>query len=243
MKPYYKRLFFLKLIAIITMVIDHVGAIFFPHIWCFRLIGRFSFPLFGYLLATGFDKTSNKFNYSLRLGLFAIISQYFYNLAFHPTYLVLNIFATLFVAFIILMILTTEKLQVWKKVFLVSFLLLTNFLLSIDYGIIGILSIISMYFLQKNKWLLFLSQIILWGVYCWYNIYTLTISGTEFSVWIELLQLFTPLAIVIIYIVGKIKLKTESWQLSKKQRKIIQYGFYLFYPVHLLLLHLISIIK
>src|SRR5574343_1078786 len=107
MKPYYKRPFFLKLVAIITMIIDHVGAIFFPHIWWFRLIGRLCFPLFGYLLATGFDKTSNKFNYALRLGIFAIISQYFYNLAFHPTYLVLNIFATLFVAFIILLILTT----------------------------------------------------------------------------------------------------------------------------------------
>jgi hypothetical protein len=243
MKPYYKRPFFLKLVAIVTMIIDHVGAIFFPHIWWFRLIGRFSFPLFGYLLATGFDKTSNKFNYSLRLGLFAVISQYFYNLAFHPTHLVLNIFATLFVTFIILVILTTERLQTWTKTCLVGFLLLTSFLLSMDYGVIGILSIISMYFLQKKKWSLFLSQIILWGLYCSYNIYTLAISGTEFSLWVELLQLFAPLAIGIIYIIGEIKLKTESWQLSKKQRKIIQYGFYLFYPVHLLLLHLISIIK
>ena len=39
---------FLKIIAIISMTLDHIGIIFFPNIIFFRIIGRMSFPLFAY---------------------------------------------------------------------------------------------------------------------------------------------------------------------------------------------------
>ena len=45
--------FILKMIAIITMVIDHVGAVLFPMNMMFRYIGRISFPLFVFLLVEG----------------------------------------------------------------------------------------------------------------------------------------------------------------------------------------------
>ena len=46
--------FILKMIAIITMVIDHVGAVLFPMNMMFRYIGRISFPLFVFLLVEVF---------------------------------------------------------------------------------------------------------------------------------------------------------------------------------------------
>ena len=59
--PKYKVLdgFTLKMIAIITMLIDHVGHVIFPEIAILRIIGRFSFPIFCFLLVEGFFHTSN----------------------------------------------------------------------------------------------------------------------------------------------------------------------------------------
>ena len=50
----------IKLLAAVLMVIDHIGAIFFPQIVWLRCVGRISFPLFAYMLAVGCKYTRNK---------------------------------------------------------------------------------------------------------------------------------------------------------------------------------------
>ena len=67
--------FALKLIACITMLIDHVGYIFFPKLWILRTIGRLAFPIFAWQISVGYTKSSNKVNYFKRLLLFALITQ------------------------------------------------------------------------------------------------------------------------------------------------------------------------
>ena len=85
--------FVLKIIAVITMMVDHVGSIILsvnPHliannqdIYLYsRYIGRISFPIFAFLIANGCKHTSNINKYMLRLGLLAIISEVPYDLAF-----------------------------------------------------------------------------------------------------------------------------------------------------------------
>ena len=44
---------FLKLIAVLSMTVDHVGAVFFPEYPVFRWIGRMAFPLFCYCMTVG----------------------------------------------------------------------------------------------------------------------------------------------------------------------------------------------
>ena len=73
---------FLKIIAIITMLIDHIGYVFFPDRIELRIIGRISFPLFAYCIAVGFLYTSNIKKYILRLAAFSILSQPFYVLSY-----------------------------------------------------------------------------------------------------------------------------------------------------------------
>lgn len=74
----------LKLIAIAAMLIDHIGGAFFPEAGVFRWIGRLAFPIFCYCLTVGLLYTHDVRKYLTRLGIFALVSQPFYILAFHP---------------------------------------------------------------------------------------------------------------------------------------------------------------
>ena len=74
--------FALKIIALATMIIDHTGAVFPQYFGLeFRVIGRIAFPIFVFLLAEGFRHTRSPHKFLLRLGIFAIISEPFFDLA------------------------------------------------------------------------------------------------------------------------------------------------------------------
>ena len=75
----------LKMIAAICMVCDHVGMLLFPDIPLFRLIGRLAFPIFGYLIAEGAKHTKNKLRYLLTMAGFATVIQVGYYLFVHST--------------------------------------------------------------------------------------------------------------------------------------------------------------
>ena len=68
----------LKLIAIMAMFIDHLGAAIFPGVMEMRIIGRLAFPIFCYTLAAGCCYTRSMGGYALRLLIAALISQPFY---------------------------------------------------------------------------------------------------------------------------------------------------------------------
>ena len=76
----------LKVIAMITMTIDHM-AVFLPYFHerptlylAMRTIGRVALIIFAFLLAEGFVHTRNKKKYGYNLAIFAIISQLPYSL-------------------------------------------------------------------------------------------------------------------------------------------------------------------
>lgn len=71
----------IKWIAFITMVIDHIGMIFFPNIEVLRYIGRVSMPLYAYCLARGFTVSSEKGTlgkYFAKIAAFALASEIVY---------------------------------------------------------------------------------------------------------------------------------------------------------------------
>ena len=72
----------LKLIAMISMVFDHVGDMFFPGALWMRMIGRLAMPLFSFCIAEGYAHTKNKQRYLLRMGVFALVSEIPVDLAF-----------------------------------------------------------------------------------------------------------------------------------------------------------------
>ncbi len=65
----------LKILAAIFMTLDHIGVFIFPRIVFFRAIGRLAFPIFAYMIAEGAHYTKNKFKYFIRIFLVGLLCQ------------------------------------------------------------------------------------------------------------------------------------------------------------------------
>lgn len=75
----------MQLLAMITMLIDHIGYVWFPQEATWRIIGRIAMPLYAYLIVVGYSRTRNIKRYLARTGLLALLSQIPYTLAFNAS--------------------------------------------------------------------------------------------------------------------------------------------------------------
>lgn len=228
----------LKIIAIIAMLTDHIGAVvvlgFLQHAWYGRwlvilyyvmrlLIGRIAFPIFCFLLVEGFCHTHNVAKYASRLFVFALISEIPFNLAFEgklfaPAYQ--NVFFTLFIGLLVMIAYRwiAEKLQaaVWIKLILYIAALGAGmglaFFLKTDYDAIGVGCIMALYIFRRNKAAQITAGCAGFFASCFFT------GGSELT---------APLAFIPIgFYNGRRGLK-------------MKYFFYLFYPIHLLVLYFI----
>lgn len=76
----------LKIIALITMTLDHVGLLLLHNYQPFRIVGRIAFPLFAYMIAEGCRYTKNKRNYFLRIFGLGLLCQLAYYITERSTY-------------------------------------------------------------------------------------------------------------------------------------------------------------
>jgi len=216
----------LKFIAIISMLIDHVGKLFFPDILILQIIGRLSFPIFAFFIAEGFYFTKNKLKYFLVMLIFAIVAQIPYNFLFNG----LNILFTFCCALILLFIwnISTkfsgiEKI-VCKFIFLCVTIVLACFalLLQMDYAWYGILLPFVFYVFRKHKiikfvifaliTILFVIQNMGWGLQ------SPTLSNS--------IQLCSLLSILLL----------AFYNDTLRNNNKYKYLFYVFYPLHLTVL-------
>lgn len=71
----------LKVIAMVTMAIDHTGAALCPYALTLRVIGRIAFPIYMWLLVMGFVHTSSRKKYMIRMAALAVLSELPFDLA------------------------------------------------------------------------------------------------------------------------------------------------------------------
>lgn len=136
----------LKIIAIIAMVIDHVGIVFFPQFVFFRIIGRLAMPVFALGIADGYRHTSSLKNYLLKILAVGIVSQI-------PYALLLNV-VELNILFLFILSLAAIYL-VDKKLYLGLIpLFAMPFIFPIDYGWYGMAMILFFYIFKDKKILL-----------------------------------------------------------------------------------------
>jgi hypothetical protein len=69
------------LVAMLTMLVDHIGIVFFPDQEGWRIVGRIAMPIYAYCLVQGFRYTRSKMNYLRRMVMLALISEVPYVIA------------------------------------------------------------------------------------------------------------------------------------------------------------------
>ena len=138
----------LKYLALLAMTADHIAVICRP-VPGFRTFGDLAFPLFAFLLVEGFFHTSNRKKYALRLGIFALVSEVPFDLAFRSSILEFtyqNVMVTLFIGFLTIwaMEVLRRKNPAWMAV-AAGLGVLTGYLARSDYGWKGIILILIFY--------------------------------------------------------------------------------------------------
>jgi len=217
---------FLKIIAIISMLIDHIGAYILPNIIWFRVIGRLAFPIFAFFIAEGWKRTKSRKKYIINLTIFAIISQIPYILLTNA--LKLNILFTFLISLWLISIIQTIKNRQYENILLLICILLVLFLADIgnivDYGILGIALVLIFYYIpNRNRAIIPASLILILLSLRTAISYNFALQGFN--------QFASLLSLILIYFYNNIP----------GSRKL-KYFFYIFYPLHLLVIYLIKII-
>lgn len=214
--------FALKILAIVCMFADHFSAV--TGLWFFplRYIGRLTMPIMCFLIGEGYRHTRDVKKYILRLFVFALVSEVFFDLTFYgvPVYWGhQNVFFTLAAGLAVIWAgerPTARTGQVSDKpaeggstwIFYTAAVGVAAEALRVDYGLYGIFMIVFMYRYRNDFKKLALSMVLL----------NLLYLGTE--------QMYSLAALVPIYFY------------NGRQGPKMKYFFYVFYPLHLFLLFL-----
>lgn len=215
------------------MLIDHVGLFLLENNVVCRVVGRLAFPIFAFFIAEGMKHTRNRKKYVFLLTIFACVSQMPYLLM--VGYFKLNtLFSFLIAISFILMIesllnKSQEKIMLKTIMIVLGLCLLFTFCLIgeifgfIDYSIFGIAMVVAFYFFGK-KWGLVLSAVIIFAM----TTQDVLISGFSFD---SIKQIFALISLLLILIYN-----------GKKGNLNLKYLFYVFYPLHLVLIWCLGIL-
>ncbi|QLG43008.1 conjugal transfer protein TraX [Paenibacillus sp. E222] len=132
-------------IAMITMLIDHIGAIFYPQVGELRIIGRIAFPIYAFAVYIGYKHTRNVQKYIWRLFWIAVISQLPFMAAFN--HFSLNVVWTLWSALLVLLVL--DKLPV--RLLGIPIVIVAGVVMEMthmDYGMYGLLLVLLFRYFQ-----------------------------------------------------------------------------------------------
>lgn len=219
--------FILKIIGIITMLFDHIGDAIIGRFSFFNLIGRIAFPIFAFQAVQGYIHTKNFKKHMLKLFIFACISQIPFMLflsTFTEEIFTLNIFFTLFLGLLALFIYDKCKNKILGFLFVILTSILAYFI-HVDYGAFGILLMFCFYFFRNKK----ISMAIVTIILSFFN-YLPNIIATP-TIWYIYVQciIFTSISLIFILFY------------NKKEGPKSKYFFYIFYPLHLLILYFLHI--
>ncbi|MDY3890842.1 MAG: TraX family protein [Bacilli bacterium] len=263
--------FWLKIIAMVTMIFDHIGAIILFHYSInepssflaslyepFRIIGRFSFIILAFLVVDGVKHTSNKIKYLSRLLILSLVMT-LGELCFTHTYSG-NPITTLFLGALTIVLLNLPKFYKLTACIPCIYVILSD--LDIipfknEYGIYGFFLIIGFYlslvgakFLLEyyssvnnldieifaneqmiHKYRLIISCIFIFSYnLAWYLIYP---SWNNIPLIDMSLQVYSTFAIFPLFIYSGKRGYNSKW---------FQYGCYIFFPAHILIIYFISLL-
>jgi hypothetical protein len=220
----------LKIVACISMLLDHIGFIFFPQYIIFRVLGRIAFPIFAFMIAEGCFYTKNKLKRLLVMSSFALIMQIGLYMFTGMTDFNIFIHFSLSIIVIYLIDYIEEKIKNKQLIFaiittLATILLLLylywfsenyNYLYS-NYGIFAIIMPVVLYVIKK--YLPNINHIVCVPVICIFMY--LMLLKIKFPY-----QLYGMMSCLFIILYN-----------GKKGKLNLKYLFYIFYPLHFIILY------
>lgn len=232
----------LHIMAMVFMLCDHIwGTVVSGNDWL-TCIGRIAFPIFAFMLVEGYFHTKNLKRYVGRLLLFAILSEIPFNLAmgsrlFYPIHQ--NVLWSFLIS--LGLIHWNEKVKQKGKMWLLCITACASMMIGaiaglvtmVDYYRAGILTVLVFYFLRGKKWWQYVAQLLcLWYI----NVEMLGGFGYEVQMFGQThflaRQGFALLALIPIWLYRGAQGYHSKW---------LQYVYYGFYPLHLLVLGIIKV--
>jgi len=205
-------------IAMLTMLIDHIGAVWFADQSLFRIVGRIAFPIYAYYVVQGMYRTSNRRRYVIRLGILALLSQLPFSLLFETQ--TINVIGTFFVCVLGLYGFYESRYAIWLRWVCLAASAAVLISIKFDYGIYAL--ILMLIYRHAEGVYVLLGHIGLNMVY---------IFGGLTSP----LQIFSLLPSIVFSI------PDEKVKRLAASRKAPKYLWRAFYPGHLLVLLLIKL--
>jgi hypothetical protein len=231
----------LKIIAAVSMTIDHMGLLFFPSQDIFRIIGRIAFPIFAFMIAEGCKYTRNKARYFLMIFGLAFVCQTVYY--FFDKSLYMCVLVTFSISILTLFALDNFKRMLFEKECSVLFKLLAaglflgcvgaayvaNMLMQIDYGFWGCMLpvFVGFWHMPKNCNIDFLRKMDNRFV----SIAMLALALIPLTLMWGGVQQYSFIAVLPLLLYS-----------GKRGKFKMKYFFYVFYPLHLVILEGIYIL-
>ena len=139
----------LRIIALVFMIIDHCGVTLFPNVPELRMLGRIAFPIYCWNLVVGFHFTRSVPKYLLRILVIGLLSQPLYAIAMNHAITKPNIFLTLLLGLLALWGIRENR---WGSAVWAPFLTIClATVLGADYGWRGVVLIILLYAAQDRR--------------------------------------------------------------------------------------------
>lgn len=257
----------LKTIAIIAMVIDHIGVYFMPFMPNFlygilRNIGRIAMPIFSYLIVQGFFHTKNYKKYITRLGICAIATQVFItilmtiNKIYVPEYLNAkyiytngNVLFSYIIGLVLIKIIHEDILiKKWDyhknmsfKIIISILILIATVFIPLDYGIEAVLLVVLLYFIERFRLYILINKNT-------YNISLFKLIDDKKIKIIYSVLVFLAISIVVIYfkkslftILSIIPIMLYNDE-HGSYNKFLKYAFYIVFPFQHILLYSLAMI-
>ncbi|MBQ7133833.1 MAG: hypothetical protein IJO20_04990 [Ruminococcus sp.] len=232
--------FELKVLACVFMLIDHIGVILLPEITALRYIGRLAFPLFAYFIAEGCRYTKNKLRRFLsvfvlgvicELGFVIFLKAYYGNilLTFSASILLIYLMDEVKKAFI-----KSKVTGVLMTILLVLFVVAVYFYceyVGLDYGFFGVLT---------PALALLFDNIDNFSIKLYNRVNRKSVSLFMFSLGLLFVSFFeNVLSYQLLCLLSLPLLMLYNGERGKYKFK---YGFYLFYPLHLVILERVALV-
>ncbi|MBQ3211233.1 MAG: hypothetical protein IJB09_07035 [Oscillospiraceae bacterium] len=218
--------FVIKIIAAVSMLIDHMGLLLFPQYGIMRILGRLAFPLYAFCIAEGFYYTRDRKRYFLQIFVLGLLCQIVYFIADGSMYL--GVLIAFSMSILLMWALDEVKKALAAKdgtmkaaaIFVLSLAAVAALchFMTVDYGFVGILLPV-LAFASDKKWV----RLGLFSLGLAALCAVIQVSGGLDVQWWAMAAL--PLLALYNGKPGKYRMK---------------YFFYIFYPAHLAVLYLIA---